>query len=58
MPSHPPPLPGRRILFMDLEELIYLAWTKRFVITACVHAHDLHRVTSIALRRAPRPSRG
>jgi hypothetical protein len=38
----------------DLEELIYLAWTERFVITVCVCRHDAHKVESVALLRTPR----
>ncbi|MGA7224419.1 MAG: hypothetical protein WBX16_16275, partial [Candidatus Acidiferrales bacterium] len=42
----------------DMEELIYLAWVQRFVITVCVPASDGQEVVSVALRRAPRPLRG
>ncbi len=39
----------------DLEEVVYLAWVERFVITVCASEHEAHRVVSIILRRAPRP---
>jgi hypothetical protein len=38
----------------DIEELIYLAWTERFVITVCVCKQDTHKVESVALLRARR----
>lgn len=41
----------------EMEELIYLAWVERFVITVCVCAGEPHAVTSVALRRAPRALR-
>lgn len=42
----------------NLEELVYLAWVERFVITVCVDASVDRRVVSVALRRAPRPLHG
>jgi hypothetical protein len=42
----------------EIEELIYLAWVERFVITVCVRTGDGHPVVSVILRRAPRALRG
>ena len=42
----------------EIEELIYLAWVERFVITVCVRAGKGHQVVSVILRRAPRALRG
>jgi hypothetical protein len=38
----------------DMEELIYLAWVERFMITVCACKHDATKVESVALLRAPR----
>jgi hypothetical protein len=43
-----------RVCEPDMEELIYRAWEKRFLIAVCVCKHDKHKVESIALLRAPR----
>jgi hypothetical protein len=42
----------------EIEELIYLAWTKRFVITVCVRACEGHPIVNVVLRRGPRALRG
>jgi hypothetical protein len=42
----------------EIEELIYLAWVERFVITVCVRDCDCRPVVSVILRRAPRALRG
>jgi hypothetical protein len=42
----------------EIEELIYLAWVERFIITVCVRAREDHRVVAVILRRAPRALRG
>jgi hypothetical protein len=42
---------------LEIQELIYLAWVQRFVITVCVCPHEEHRVESVVLRRAPRSLR-
>jgi hypothetical protein len=40
-----------------VEELVYLAWVERFVITVCVRDSNPHEVVSVILRRAPRALR-
>jgi hypothetical protein len=42
----------------EIEELIYLAWVERFVITVCVRACEGHPVVAVILRRAPKALRG
>src|SRR5262249_25266331 len=42
----------------EIEELIYLAWLERFVITVCTRECNGHPVVSVILRRAPRALRG
>jgi hypothetical protein len=42
----------------EIEELIYLAWVERFVMTVCVRACEGHPVIAVILRRAPRALRG
>jgi hypothetical protein len=42
----------------EIEELIYLAWEERFVITVCVRDCEGHPVVGVILRRAPRALRG
>lgn len=41
----------------EIEELIYLAWVERFVITVCARAREGHPVTAIILRRPRRAPR-
>jgi hypothetical protein len=38
----------------EIEELIYLAWVERFVITVCARDGEDHLVVAVILRRAPR----